>query len=89
MRLLQRTTRHERHPVAPVIRPRKALHHHAQRVSIVLTLNRVRDESPRLCHAGHCPHAVFERGGNAGDFRERTACAALHDPEIRAHTIHQ
>ena len=89
MRLPQRTPRDERHPIAAVLRPRKPLHHHAQRPAVVFALDGVGDEAPRLRHAGHGPHAVFEIGGNAGDFRERAAGAALHDPQVRTHTIHQ
>ena len=89
MRLAQRAAGDQRHPIAAVLGPGKPLHDHAQRPSVVLALDGVRDEAPRLGHAGHGAHAVFQVGGNAGDFRERPAGAALHDPQVGAHAIHQ
>ena len=58
-------------------------------VPVEFALDGVRDEAARLCHAGHCPHAVFEVGGDAGNFRKGTAGAALHDPQVCAHPVHQ
>jgi len=55
----------------------------------VFALDGVGNEAACLCHAGHGPHTIFEGGGDAGDFREGTTGAALHDPQVRAHAIHQ
>ena len=78
MRLPQRATGDERHPVAAVLRPGKPLHDHAQRLALVLALDRVGDEAARLRHAGHGPHAVFEIGRECGRFPRtvRACCPA-------------
>lgn len=67
----------------------KAMSRILSSVPVEFALDGVRDEAARLCHAGHCPHAVFEVGGDAGNFRKGTAGAALHDPQVCAHPVHQ